>query len=549
MRLFTTMLVALLSILGGCNLKAQVTVSYESTSTPASEITTGYYVIKAKYQNDSERWAYMNGSFTKFTTDAPTSYSGVWYIDLKDENTFYIKNAGTGAYIMLAKSLSPEADDGDNGGNLTSTFNKSDATYFCANAEFQLNASSSKFDTNAFTIYAGAKAASGTVRQHLHANSIGNANDMTMSSWSTTIGSENVGASSSVGQFAFYKATLSDVTASPVASESNLYYLQNKSTGFYVGRTSNGTGCYVASQSEAKQFYLNKQTDGRFKLISDNNQITVSNTIWYMSLDDEDGGKVFFTLTNAGDDYYYISNENSGTKYMSSGSVGKDVTRIDQKNESCKWAFIPANESATTARDLKLNIQSGDDTHGNIATFSASYPVTIPDGCTAYTATHDATNNVINITELEDNVIPANTGVLIKNASTGEVAMKPTLEAGTAVTDNKLMSVGDAEKTFTDDETSANNIYLLGKQNETLCFRLMNNEGTQKIGAHKAYIQLDNATQPASLQINFGGEVTGINQAATTNKGSNTYYDLSGRRVAKPQHGLYIVNGKKVIIK
>ena len=155
---------------------------------------------------------------------------------------------------------------------------------------------------------------------------------------------------------------------------------------------------------------------------------------------------------------------------------------------------------------------------------------------------------MINMTELAGNVIPANTGVLIKSETTGDLAMKPTLETGTEVTDNKFSAVGDADYTFTDNE----NVYLLGKSTEgTLCFRLMNTEGTQTIGAHKAYIKLDNAIEAASLQINFGGDVTGINNAAVNgaNTKANVYYDLSGRRVMRPQHGLYIVNGKKVIIK
>ena len=350
----------------------------------------------------------------------------------------------------------------------------------------------------------------------------------------------------------FTKPIGDDITASPIVNENNLYYLQNKSTGLYLGKNaSTGTGCYVTSQSEAKQVYLVKQTDGTFKLINENKQLTISNTIWYMDLTENDGNKVFFTLTNAGDDYYYINNVSSGSKqYMSSGAIGSNIAKAGLPNNNCKWAFIPANDAATAARDLKLNIQSGDNVHGNVATFSASYPVSLPEGCTAYTATHDEANNVINMTALEGSVIPANTGVLVKNNTTGEVAMKPTLEAGTAITNNKLVSVGDAAKTFTDEEKSANNIYLLGKQNETLCFRLMNNEGEQKIGAHKAYIQLDNATQAASLQINFGGEITSINNAIVSDANAKAvYYDLSGRRVAKPQHGLYIVNGKKVIIK
>lgn len=538
MRFFTTMLVALLSILGGCKLKAQVTVSYESESTPASEITTGYYVIKAKAKTIDDCWLYMDNTTTRATSNI--EYKNIWYVEKNDNNTLYIKNELTSKYFKAG-----------NNANLNATTNKGDASQFSISTSFTNPGTITKLDENAVVLYAGTPTET-EERQVIHTNGT-SVSSFYLTTWNSNT-SPSIQNSSAVTQFAFYKATINDdITTSPVVNENCLYYLQNKSTGLYLGKNaSSGTGCYVVSQSEAKQFYLNKQTDGRFKIISDNTQITISNTVWYMGLTNNDGNKVFFTLTNAGDDYYYINNVNgSNTQYMTSGTVGSDIGKASPQTDACKWGFIPANDAATAARDLKLNVQSGDAVHGNVATFSASYPVSVPENCTVYTATHDADNNVINMTELAGNVIPANTGVLVKSETTGEVAMKPTLEAGTAVTDNKLVSVGDAEKTFSDDEKSANNIYLLGKQDNALCFCLMNSEGTQTIGAHKAYIQLDNASQAASLQINFGGDVTNINNASVdeANAKANTYYDLSGRRVMRPQHGLYIVNGKKVIIK
>ena len=75
------------------------------------------------------------------------------------------------------------------------------------------------------------------------------------------------------------------------------------------------------------------------------------------------------------------------------------------------------------------------------------------------------------------------------------------------------------------------------------------------LAAHKAYLETSDDITPASsarIALVFDDEeTTGIN----TVKGSefkandNTYYDLSGRRVAQPSKGLYIVNGKKVVIK
>ena len=68
------------------------------------------------------------------------------------------------------------------------------------------------------------------------------------------------------------------------------------------------------------------------------------------------------------------------------------------------------------------------------------------------------------------------------------------------------------------------------------------------IPAHKAYLTVSGSSQARALT--FDGETTGIlsieNQMDSF-KGE--FYNLSGQRVSAPTRGLYIVNGKKVVIK
>ncbi len=55
---------------------------------------------------------------------------------------------------------------------------------------------------------------------------------------------------------------------------------------------------------------------------------------------------------------------------------------------------------------------------------------------------------------------------------------------------------------------------------------------------------------PAGARLMFFDETTGISEVmGNTEKASGNYYDLQGRRIAQPQKGLYIVNGKKVFVK
>ena len=81
-------------------------------------------------------------------------------------------------------------------------------------------------------------------------------------------------------------------------------------------------------------------------------------------------------------------------------------------------------------------------------------------------------------------------------------------------------------------------------------------DGVVAVGANKAWV--DRTCVPAivtargDIYIDFDGETTGIN-ATLNDKGQMTndkvVYNLAGQRVAQPTKGLYIVNGKKIIIK
>lgn len=71
-------------------------------------------------------------------------------------------------------------------------------------------------------------------------------------------------------------------------------------------------------------------------------------------------------------------------------------------------------------------------------------------------------------------------------------------------------------------------------------------------GAHKAYLKLAKNTSVGSQAVNgfpFNGTTTGIEQIEAGADAKNAIYDLSGRRVNKAAKGIYILNGKKVLVK
>ena len=105
---------------------------------------------------------------------------------------------------------------------------------------------------------------------------------------------------------------------------------------------------------------------------------------------------------------------------------------------------------------------------------------------------------------------------------------------------------------FTDSE-----IYVLaGSENDKAnpIFKLYDSGSSSGVtlSAYKSYLLASNVPSLAS-SLTFGfydDETTGITDVKiNTENGTTQYYDLSGRRVTHPTKGLYIVNGKKVIIK
>jgi hypothetical protein len=69
------------------------------------------------------------------------------------------------------------------------------------------------------------------------------------------------------------------------------------------------------------------------------------------------------------------------------------------------------------------------------------------------------------------------------------------------------------------------------------------------LAAGKAYLYI--TVSARELELSFDeSDVTAISEVTNTNRTNNTnVYDLQGRKVAQPTKGLYIVNGRKVIIK
>lgn len=161
----------------------------------------------------------------------------------------------------------------------------------------------------------------------------------------------------------------------------------------------------------------------------------------------------------------------------------------------------------------------------------------------AYKATVDVDNAVVNLIRVYQ--VAAGEGVLI-HAKEGETATENVNIIAPIEKDANNAFVGTLED-MTVTEENYGTVYFFGKGSKGLGFYKAANGGT--LAAGKAYLLLNNASGAKSYSIAFGGDTTGINEVVATAKADGTFYTLSGVRVEKPTKGLYIQNGKKVVIK
>ncbi len=156
------------------------------------------------------------------------------------------------------------------------------------------------------------------------------------------------------------------------------------------------------------------------------------------------------------------------------------------------------------------------------------------------------------LTKLDENAdIPANTGILLKGAESYKI-YGSTYGAETAdVSANMLIGSGEYTYDITgNDGTKDYTAYILADGADGVGFYIMQSEGNKTLGEHKAFLAVPKTTAGEAPFLGFGdGEgTTGIGLTPALSQGEGVWYDLSGRRVENPTKGLYIVNGKKVLV-
>ena len=276
------------------------------------------------------------------------------------------------------------------------------------------------------------------------------------------------------------------------------YMIKNLNSGKFIGKTAQNASTYLQqtdSESEAGIYQLNSLGNGQYE---------------------------FFCINGLGDHkaLHASSPNRTGAGVMNWNANPKN-------NSASAWYLVEATE-------LEVDMNAAGE-----ATWTSLYlpfDVTLPaEGLEAFTGT--LSGNTLSLTKVTE--VPANNGVILKGNQS-----KYTLNIATAqalVGENAIKG-SNVNKEITDQSQ----FYVLGNTAENGVGLYHPNATTLK--ANKAYVETTVGAQV--LKFDFNGETTGVEGVEVeTENVKSIYYDLSGRRVATPAHGLCIKDGKKVYVK
>ena len=148
-------------------------------------------------------------------------------------------------------------------------------------------------------------------------------------------------------------------------------------------------------------------------------------------------------------------------------------------------------------------------------------------------------------------IVPANTGVMVSASTPGEKSIL--LTTGGEKTNNNMLRPSGPNGITAEEMAEADlncTYYRLTMHNGTdIGFWWGAEDGDAfQLSANKAYLAVPNTTGDIK-GFAFSDIVDGIKAVETTETESNAIYNLAGQRVSKMQKGIYIVNGKKVLVK
>lgn len=344
--------------------------------------------------------------------------------------------------------------------------------------------------------------------------------------------------------------------ATPMPDEA-IYYCHKLGDRKYMFTTKDGKYLMYATDSNGESkgmedaYDANKNTltlqpmsynaSNSYNCNNNNDVLTVNkNTVGLFLI----RGKRAYNAQWANYDFYLMAGFHSGD-FHASGNTSVYYT-TNAQTSAFKFVEAPQNNTITT-KAVRLSDATDAETY-NLATYSSPFATTLPSDMKAYTVKNE--NGTYNLSRLNltDQVLPANTGVILAANEANTFIPVPATTAPEAPTDNQLQATSGAAVTV----APATNAYIFTAKDNVAFFGLLSSEESKRrINAFKAYLTVESSAAPR-LSLNFGNDnvTTGINTITNGEQKADIIYDLSGRRVMNVQRaGVYIVNGQKRLIK
>ena len=201
------------------------------------------------------------------------------------------------------------------------------------------------------------------------------------------------------------------------------------------------------------------------------------------------------------------------------------------------WVYI---QRVGDVPSYDINISSV----GYATFYDSKYSFEVPAGVTAKTYTYESPVLNESVVYAEGDVIPAGEAVVLEGAA-GTYTFNYAVATVEKDADNVLKGTDEATEI-----TSENKLYILSNGAHGVGFYFQNEDGTSITnGAHKAYLEVEGDVETKSFYLFDEASVTAIQGVVAAEAANGKVFDLQGRNVKNPVKGLYIVNGKKVVIK
>lgn len=305
---------------------------------------------------------------------------------------------------------------------------------------------------------------------------------------------------------------------------------------------------FEIKDADANQYYI-KNVDGQY--LGAYKNYSVSSTYDYAPaiLDGKNDGD-YFIATRDGINKIKFQLNSLTDRYISSNSSkisGTDYYAV-QLNKNNNGTVLSLTIEEATEENVSMFISSSADWGTFVAPFAVELTGDLA-GVEAYTITTDGAT----ITKSEAlSTIPANTPVLLHKTggldATNVSGYAQSYYTGLPEEGNLvgfLATGGSVPASVENGDT----YYVLQKQGTVVGWYKVTSELTGTV--NRAYLKVPAGGDAARQFIPLfdDSETTGIMQVNGENVKANDYYNLKGQRVSQPTKGLYIVGGRKVMVK